>query len=327
MHAMKTEQLILLAAVFAIVALASFGLMALLMPNSIHRRLSKLTIDEQSLPQVADGEEAQWVKKIAEASKPIAKLSIPKEGWEHSALRTKFMHAGWRSASAPGVFFAAKTALVIALPLVCLAVAGPYLSNQKNHLLLLLLLVLASLGYYLPNITLSRRVRQRQQTIFEDFPDALDLLTVCVEAGLGLDAALMKVADEMHVKSRTLSDELQLLLLELRAGMSKETALKNLARRTGVEEIDVLVAMLIQAERFGTSMGDSLRVHSDNLRLKRRLKAEEAAGKIAVKLLFPLIFCIFPTLMLVLLGPAFIQVLRVLLPTMAGHAGGATPFQ
>ncbi|ANB76575.1 type II secretion system protein [Paraburkholderia phytofirmans OLGA172] len=318
MPAMKTEQLILLAVVFAIVAIATFGLMALLMPNSIHRRLGQLTSIGQLSPETADGAGAQWARKIAQASAPIAKLSIPKEGWEHSVLRRKFMHAGWRSSSAPGVYFAAKTLLVIVLPLSCLVAAGPYLANDKSYLFIIVLLVLAGIGYYLPNVALARQVRLRQQTIFEDFPDALDLLTVCVEAGLGLDAALMKVADEMHLKSRTLSDELQLLLLELRAGLNKETALKNLALRTGVEELEVLVAMLIQAERFGTSVGDSLRVHSENLRLKRRLRAEEAAGKIAVKLLFPLIFCIFPTLMLVLLGPAFIQVFRVLLPTLSG---------
>jgi tight adherence protein C len=274
---------------------------------------------------MADGAGAQWVKKFAQASAPIAKLSIPKEGWEHSVLRTKFMHAGWRSSSAPGVYFAAKTILVIGLPVICLVAAGPYLANNNSYLFIVVLLVLAGIGYYLPNVALARQVRLRQRIIFEDFPDALDLLTVCVEAGLGLDAALMKVADEMHLKSRTLSDEFQLLLLELRAGLSKETALKNLALRTGVEELEVLVAMLIQAERFGTSVGDSLRVHSENLRLKRRLRAEEAAGKIAVKLLFPLIFCIFPTLMLVLLGPAFIQVFRVLLPTLSGQPGVGTP--
>jgi tight adherence protein C len=325
MHAMKTEQLILLIAVFAIVALAAFGVMALLMPNSIDRRLGQLTTRGQTSSESADSEGTQWVTKIAQASKPFARLSIPKEGWENSPLRTKFMHAGWRSPSAPGVYFAAKTVLVVGLPVVCLVAAGPYLSSDNGTLLMVLLLVLAGIGYYLPNVALARKVSRRQLSIFEDFPDALDLLTVCVEAGLGLDAAIMKVADEIHLKSRTLSDELQLLLLELRAGLSKETALKNLALRTGVEDLDVLVAMLIQAERFGTSMGDSLRVHSENLRLKRRLRAEAAAGKIAVKLLFPLIFCIFPTLMLVLLGPAFIQVLRVLLPTLSGLGDPGTP--
>jgi tight adherence protein C len=324
MHAMKTEQILLLVIVFGIVALFSFGAMALFMPNAVSRRLKTITGGD-ARQQDANDLESQWAVKIAEVSKPIARLSIPKEGWENSALRTRFMHAGWRSASAPALYFAAKTVLVIALPFVCLIASAPYLTDT-NHGFIMLLLLLAGIGYYLPNVVLARRVRRRQLSIFEDFPDALDLLTVCIEAGLGLDAALMKVADEMQLKSRILSDELQLLLLELRAGQSKETALKNLALRTGVEDLDVLVAMLIQAERFGTSIGDSLRVHSENLRLKRRLRAEEAAGKIAVKLLFPLIFCIFPTLMLVLLGPAVIQVMRVLLPTFSGQTGGATPF-
>ncbi|TAM06962.1 MAG: type II secretion system F family protein [Paraburkholderia sp.] len=324
MSTMKTEQIVLLAIVFIIVVLFSFGVMALFMPNSLNRRLKTLTDGAIPLSDTNDLD-VQWAKKIAQVSEPIARLSIPKEGWENSALRTRFMHAGWRSASAPVLYFAAKTGLAVGLPLVCVLVAALYIEAGNNHGLIAILVVLSAIGYYLPNVVLSRRVRHRQQTIFEDFPDALDLLTVCVEAGLGLDAALMKVAEEMHIKSRTLSNELQLLLLELRAGQSKETALKNLALRTGVEDLDVLVAMLIQAERFGTSVGDSLRVHSENLRLKRRLRAEEAAAKIAVKLLFPLIFCIFPTLMLVLLGPAFIQVLRVLLPTFAGQTGVAAP--
>ncbi|SIT50184.1 Flp pilus assembly protein TadC [Paraburkholderia piptadeniae] len=322
MPAMKTEQIVLLVIVFVIVAVVTFGAIALLMPNSVHRRLKTISDGDSPQQDASNDLDAQWVKKIAEVSKPIARLSIPKEGWENSALRTRFMHAGWRSTSAPALYFAAKTVLVIGLPLISLVAAAPYVAKDTNHVFVLVLLMLAAIGYYLPNVVLARQVRRRQQTIFEDFPDALDLLTVCVEAGLGLDAALMKVADEMHIKSRTLSSELQLLLLELRAGMSKETALKNLAMRTGVEDLDVLVAMLIQAERFGTSVGDSLRVHSENLRLKRRLRAEEAAGKIAVKLLFPLMFCIFPTLMLVLLGPAFIRVMRVLLPTIAERIGG-----
>ncbi|GAB3628029.1 type II secretion system protein [Pandoraea terrae] len=322
---MKTEQLLLLAIVFAIVAVAAFGLMALIMPNSIQRRLGQLASTGQSPSETMDSAGAQWVQKFASVSEPIAKLSLPKEGWERSLLRTKFMNAGWRDAAAPAIYFAAKTILAIGLPAVCMIAAGPYLGPEKKNVLLMLLLIFAGVGYYLPNVILARRGRLRKQTIFENFPDALDLLTVCVEAGLGLDAALMKVADELHLKCRELSEELQLVLLELRTGSSKETALKNLALRTGVEDVDVLVAMLIQAERFGTSVGDSLRVHSEHLRLKRRLRAEEAAGKIAVKLLFPLIFCIFPTLMLVLLGPAFIQVVRVLLPTLTGHAGSGLP--
>jgi tight adherence protein C len=162
------------------------------------------------------------------------------------------------------------------------------------------------------------RIKNRQREIFESFPDALDLMTVCVEAGLALDAALARVGEEMRLKSVTLAEELHLVSLEMRAGSSRERALRNLALRTGVEEIDSLVALLVQSDRFGTSVADSLRVHSDGLRTKRRLRAEEAAAKIAVKLLFPLIFCIFPALMLVLLGPSFITMARVLFPALTG---------
>jgi tight adherence protein C len=178
--------------------------------------------------------------------------------------------------------------------------------------LLLLLLLSATVGYYLPNLALNRIVRRRKREIFETLPDALDLLTVCVEAGLSLERAFVKVAGEIHIKSVTLAQELQLVLMEMRAGFSKEKALRNFALRSGVDDIDTLVAMLIQSERFGTSVGDSLRVYSDNLRTKRRMLAEECAAKIGLKLLFPLIFCIFPTLLMVLLGPAVMQLTRTL---------------
>jgi tight adherence protein C len=166
---------------------------------------------------------------------------------------------------------------------------------------------------------LARRIAYRKREIFESFPDALDLIIVCVEAGLGLDAALARVGEEMHMRSPILGEELHLINLELRAGSSRERALRNLALRTGVEDIDTLVAMLVQSDRFGTSVADSLRVHADGLRTKRRLRAEEAAAKIAVKLLFPLIFLIFPSMLLVLLGPAFISINRILLPTLSGQ--------
>jgi tight adherence protein C len=196
-----------------------------------------------------------------------------------------------------------------------LVLAAPGVSGQGY---LVALLLFATLGYYMPHVILNRIIFVRQREIFETFPDALDLLIVCIEAGLAMDAAINRVADEIQHQSQVLAEELHLVTLELRAGAAKEHALRNFALRTGVEDVDALVAMLIQAERFGTSIADSLRVHADMLRTKRRQRAEEAAAKIALKLLFPLIFCIFPSLLLVLLGPAFIQIYRVLLPTMAG---------
>jgi len=259
-----------------------------------------------------------WIERIAKAAQPFSRLSLPEEGWERSPLRTRFMNAGWRHASAATLYFASKTVLALGVPAVLALLAAGPLGGIGPNRFLFVLLVGASLGYYLPNALLTRRANRRQRDIFENIPDALDLLTVCVEAGLSLERALTKVAGEIHIKSLALAQELQLVLMEMRAGFSKEKALRNLALRSGVEDVDTLVAMLIQSERFGTGMGDSLRVHADNLRHKRSVLAEEAAAKIALKLLFPLIFCIFPTLMLVLLGPACIQVSKVLLPALSG---------
>jgi tight adherence protein C len=259
------------------------------------------------------------VDRIARATKPLAKLSTPEEGFEASPIRLRFMHAGIRTPSAPMAYFGAKTILALGVPAIAYLVMA--LSGRlpvKGVILLLLLLLLAAIGYYLPNLVLSRMVFLRQREVFENFPDALDLMTVCMEAGLGTEAALNRVAEDMVHKSEALSDELRLVNLELRAGSPRERALRNLATRTGVEEVDGFVSMIIQAERFGTSIAKSLRIHSDMLRTRRRQKAEEAAAKIALKLLFPLIFFIFPSLLLVLLGPAFIQIIRVLLPTMSG---------
>ncbi|MGQ0442054.1 MAG: type II secretion system F family protein [Methylophilaceae bacterium] len=289
--------------------------MYMLSPDRVHRRLNEISVAKKSTNIY---QESEWVEKVVKVIGPFAKLSIPEEGWEKSALRTRFINAGWRHQSAPAIYFAVKTILAIGIPVLVALALSQHIASMSRNSLLFLLLVCAAIGYYLPNAVLSHMREVRQREIFENFPDALDLLTVCVEAGLSLEQALTKVASEMQLKSVILSHELQLVLLEMRAGFSKEKALRNLALRTGVEDIDTLVAMLIQSERFGTSMGDSLRVHSENLRSKRQFRAEEAAAKIALKLLFPLIFFIFPTLLLVLLGPAFIQIYRVLLPTLAG---------
>jgi tight adherence protein C len=182
--------------------------------------------------------------------------------------------------------------------------------SRATSVTFLYLIAAAAAGYYVPDIILKRKISLRQREIFESFPDALDLMTVCVEAGLAMDAALARVGAEIGLKSPVLAEELQLVTLELRAGSAKEKALRNLALRTGVEDVDNLAKMLIQADRFGTSVGTALRVQSEQLRTRRRQLIEENAGKIATKLLFPLIFCIFPALLVVLLGPAVLQIMR-----------------
>jgi tight adherence protein C len=173
------------------------------------------------------------------------------------------------------------------------------------------------LGYYLPNAVLSHLVKKRQSELFKAFPDALDLLRLCVEAGLGLDAAVERVGREIQIESEALAQEFSLLGLELRAGAIRADAMRNLALRIGLQDITALVSMLIQADRFGTSVAESLKVHSESLRIKRRLIAEETAAQLPVKILLPLIFCVFPALLTVLLGPAIINVSQVLLPQLA----------
>ncbi len=260
---------------------------------------------------------AGWVERVVKLTGPLANLSIPTEGWEHSALRIRFMNAGLRGSAAPQVYFAAKTVLAIGLPLLGYGYLQLMAAALPVQSLVAVLWPLAALGLYLPNLVLWRLRIHRQRAIFQAFPDAIDLITVCVEAGLGLDAALVRVAEDVGMACRPLAEELRLVTLELRAGSDKDTALRNLALRCGVEEIDALAAMLIQAERFGTSIAESLRVQSESLRTTRRLRAEEAAAKIPVKMLVPLIFFIFPSMLTVLLGPAVIRISQTLMPSLA----------
>jgi tight adherence protein C len=170
------------------------------------------------------------------------------------------------------------------------------------------------LGYVVPGILLAKRAGRRVYRIQLSLPDALDLLVVSVEAGLGLDQALLRVGQELATAHPELSDELRLVTLELRAGKGRSEALRNLANRTGLEDVASLVTMLVQTDKFGTSVAQSLRVHSDVLRTKRRQRAEEAAAKTGVKMVFPLVFCIFPAIWVVTIGPAAIKFVQVLFP-------------
>lgn len=310
---MTGPQIIFLTIVFGIVCGLALLAMFIFSPGYLRTRLDNFMGKTEPSALETGG----WVEKAAKVAQPFSRLSLPEEGWEKSSLRTRFMNAGWRNPAAATLYFASKSVLALLFPgavALMLAFSGTPMPGQR---LLMVLLVVAAIGYYLPNVILRHIASRRQREIFETIPDALDLLTVCVEAGLSLERALIKVAGEIHIKSVTLAQELQLVLMEMRAGFTKEKALRNFALRSGVEDVDTLVAMLIQSERFGTSMGDSLRVHSDNLRTKRRMAAEETAAKIGLKLLFPLIFFIFPTLLMVLIGPAGIQIARTL-PTMTG---------
>jgi tight adherence protein C len=311
---MSATQLALLSVVFVSVTAAALIVLTQFMPTRTRRRLDTMA------EAAAYGQTGQqsWIETVIRVAGPFARLSVPKDGWETSPLRVRFMNAGYRSERAVLMYFAAKTLLAVGLPtfvFLALRLSG---NNLPTNAMLALLLIVAAFGYYLPNGILERIAALRRREIFESFPDAADLMLVCVESGLGLDAALNRVTEEIRSNNEALAQELHILNLEMRAGVSRDKALRNLALRTGVEEVNTFAAMLVQADRFGTSIGDSLRVFSDELRTRRRMRAEELAAKIPLKLLFPLVFCIFPSLLLVLLGPAFIQIYRILLPVMGG---------
>lgn len=268
---------------------------------------------------------AQWTKPLRRLAEPGAGSADDAASTPHSGAITRSMvlrlaQAGLRHRQALAAFLGVKAVLALALPMAGLTAITAAGMPVRGAVALGFLLLLATIGYYGPNAWLARRVRRRQQRIFEAFPDALDLMTVCVEAGLGTEAALLRVAQDLRLQSPDLADEFRLVNLELRAGAGREAALRRLAERTGVEEVDAFVTLLLQSERFGTPTAQALRVHARALRTLRRQRAEEAAAKIALKLLFPLIFCIFPALMVVLMGPAMLQIHRVLLPSMAGSA-------
>jgi len=314
---MSKSNILILAVFFLLMFGAAVLALLALTRDPVKARLSALD-ERDSGDRRAAGR--GWAERLARLAEPLARLSVPSEGWEGSPVRLRFINAGWRAPSTPGMFYAGKTALTLGLPLIAwLALRQE--AHRTGAVTFLVLVSAAAIGYYLPDLILKSRIGRRQREIFESFPDALDLMTVCVEAGLAMDAALARVGAEIGLKSRVLAEELQLVTLELRAGSAKEKALRNLALRTGVEDVDALARMLIQAERFGTSVGTALRVQSEQLRTRRRQLVEEKAAKVATKLLFPLIFCIFPALLVVLLGPAVIQIMRAVMP-VTGAAGG-----
>jgi len=258
---------------------------------------------------------------VAKIVAPIAWLSTPKEGWESSNFSVRFMQAGLRGPGWPVIFFGVKTFLTLLLPALFLLYRGVVDVSSATTITLFSLLVMAGLGYYLPNLVLALMIRTRQREIREALPDAVDLMRVCVEAGLGLDAAMARAGEEMDLRSKALADELRLVMLDLRVGSTRERALQNFALRTGVDDVATFVTILLQSEHFGTNVAESLRILSDTMRDQRKVRAEERAAKIPLKLLFPLIFLIFPSLFVVLMGPAVISIYRVLLPTMTGIGG------
>ena len=259
-------------------------------------------------------EEPKFVEKQAEKMRStladLGKILPAPSTKGSSRAKLLIIRAGYRN---PDTILTIR-GLKIVVPIAGLAAVyftGLYRANPYMFVPLALLA-----GYLIPDFWLTWKVRSRQRRLRRALPDALDLLVICVEAGLGLDQALMKVSQELRITHRELSDEFQLVNLEMRVGKTRIEALHELGRRTGLDDIKSLVAMLVQTERFGTSIAQSLRVYSDDMRIRRRQRAEEMSAKTTVKMVPPLVFFIFPALMVVILGPAVITLIRQLVPAL-----------
>jgi tight adherence protein C len=255
-------------------------------------------------PQAQDGEGSSeqvvsFLKRVGER--------VPKSPKELSKLQLRLVQAGYRGGEALPVFLAIRVGCALVAFVLCMTplVVRPSLTMALPAM---------GFGYVLPGMVLARKAKRRQHRIRLSLADALDLLVVSVEAGLGLDQALARVGQELTFAHPDLSAELRLVNLELLAGKGRSEALRNLADRTGVDDLSSLVAMLVQTDKFGTSVAHSLRVFSDTLRTKRRQRAEEAAAKTGVKMVFPLVVCIFPAIWIVTIGPAAIKFVQVLGP-------------
>jgi tight adherence protein C len=268
---------------------------------TIDRRLGELT---GAIPD--EPREGPSFRSIVGALKRVGRVA-PRSVSEMGKLQQRLVQAGYRSHDAIIVFFGLR----IGIALIAFAALATSLFVRPN---LMTALAGCALGYLLPGMVLARLAASRQHRLRLGLPDALDLLVVSVEAGLGLDQALQRVADEIAFAHRELADELRLVNLELRAGKARTDALRALAERTGVDDLSSLVAMLVQTDRFGTSIAQSLRVHAETMRTKRRQRAEEAAAKTGVKMVFPLVFCIFPAVWVVTIGPAAIKFIQVVVP-------------
>lgn len=294
--------------VFISVALMIYGMMLWLSTGdeAVRRRLQEIKEGTGDHGRVAHKEGVFQVKWI----KPLAEIALPKDEWKKSRVRMRLIRAGYREEHSIYRFYAAKVALALALPIALIVpfIATGYIPTVNTYLGVGLLVFVALIGYFLPHLYISSKISERKLEFVEGFPDAMDLLVVCVEAGLGLDAAIQRVGREMAVSYPELATEFGILSLELRAGKSRSEALKSLADRTNVDQVQSLVALLIQAEHFGTSIATALREHANEMRLLRIQRAKEKAAKLPVKMLFPIVFFIFPALFIVVLVPAAIRI-------------------
>jgi tight adherence protein C len=311
-----------------LVPLAIFGLFAvgawlLLEAVGASKGRAQERLEELKNPLLRRGREdgspvkkAATMTRVLEKAAPMAKPLQPKNDAEASRLKSRLNVAGFRAENATSVFLSMKFIGLI----VGLVISGgtTLLTGSYTQRALIICVAVSALMFYLPDIIVWFAGKRRKDSIFLGLPDVLDLLVVCVEAGLGLDQAMRKVSEEMRKSCRVLSDEFSLCNFQLQMGRARNEVLQDLGARTGVDDLRSLAAILIQADKFGSSIAQALRVQSDSMRTRRRQLAEEKAAKTAVKLIFPLVLFIFPAIFVVLVGPAAITIVNEMFPMMSG---------
>jgi tight adherence protein C len=279
-------------------------------------RLSRLS-RPPSLVDMEDGKLANDKDRfqgLVDMAKSLSSPMMPKTELEQNTLKTRLANAGFRSEAAPVVYSGIRFASLVLFFVISVVIFVP--GRPLNFDTLKWVAVLTGIGFYLPSVVLWWIRRKRRQAIFLGLPDALDLLVVCVESGLGLDAAMRKVCDEMKDHAKVICEEFALANFQLQMGRPRREVLHDLGVRTGVDDVRSLAAILIQADRFGSSIAQALRVQSDSMRTRRKQLAEEKAAKTAVQLLFPLILFIFPGIFVILVGPAAISIMEQLMTKM-----------
>jgi tight adherence protein C len=279
------------------------GFLALGATDPIRRRLA----GNQRERNTEKGRSLVWINTMLG---PVGTYVLPQSEIERGRVTQKLVHAGYRAPNALQNFYSIKIVLAVTLPALFL-LASRWLPNLTMRMELAYTLGACTLGLLIPNIVLDKLVQKRIKSLRHAFPDALDMLVVCVEAGLGMAQGIQRVSEELIVSHPELAQELALVNAEMRAGVDRVVALKNLAHRTGVEDIKGLVSLLVQTLRFGTGVAESLRVYSSEFRDKRMQRAEEQAAKIGTKMIFPLIVFLFPSFFLVAVGPAIIGLMKV----------------
>jgi len=285
---------------------------------SARSRLSKLVKGPVPAKQQSDRDTFLGQKQdtlASRISKPIHKLSSLDKRSVRQQIQLRLVRAGYRSDQAIYNYLAAKIICPIVYIGIFLFTQMVYKFQMEMVFSVLMLLVF---GFFTPSLWVFLMTKTRQEKIFKGLPDALDLMVVCVESGLGIDMTFKRVGEEIRPICKELSDEFTLTNLEIRAGISREDAFKNMHTRTALTEVNSLMTVLTQTSRFGTSLAKSLRVHADSLRVKRRQIAEETAAKSAVKLVFPLVLFIFPAIFVVLVGPGALKIIKYLIPVLSG---------